>query len=302
MTTRSETVGFIGLGKMGDGMATNILKAGHQLVVYDIDAAKNARFAEMGAQVASGPADIARQARVVITMVDTTAQSEEVTVHEGGIIDGAQFGDAVICMSTIDPMAVRKMHETLSARGIGLIDSPVSGMIRGATEGTLRAFVGGEAATLDSCRPVLEVMTSEIIHVGPTGQGLVMKLINNMLYKINSIAAIEGMVLGVKAGLDPQMMLDVIGKSTGSSPAFLYRAQRMIERNFEGVRLDISCKDLELETSLGRSLHVPLFLPNVTMQVYEMGRAAGFGDQDATAIVKIYEQITGVTIGQPAND
>ena len=216
---RHDTVGFIGLGKMGEGMAANILKSGHPLIVYDIDASKNARFAERGAKVGDGPADVARQARVVITMVDTTAQSEEVTVHDGGIIDGAKSGDVVICMRTIDPMAVRQMHETLSARGIGLIDSPVSGMIKGATEGTLRAFVGGEAATLDSCRPVLEAMTGEIIHVGPTGQGLVMKLINNMLYKINSIAAIEGMVLGVKAGLDPQMMLDVIGNSTGSSPA-----------------------------------------------------------------------------------
>jgi len=301
VNARTDTVGIIGLGMMGSGMAANILKAGHSLVVYDIDDKKNARFVELGAKAGTSPSDVARQARVVITMVDTTAQSEEVTVLKGGIIDGAQPGDVVLCMSTIDPMAVKKMHEKLSAKGIGMIDSPVSGMIKGATEGTLRAFVGGDAAALDKCRPVLESMTSEIIHVGALGQGLVMKLINNMLYKVSSIAAIEGMVLGVKAGLDPQMMLDVIGRSTGNSPAFQYRAQRMINRNFEGVRLDISYKDMELETSLGKSLQVPLLLPNVCLQIFEMGRAAGLGSKDATALVQIYEQITGVTVGREIN-
>jgi 3-hydroxyisobutyrate dehydrogenase-like beta-hydroxyacid dehydrogenase len=294
---RDDTVGFIGLGMMGGGMAANILAAKLPLVVYDIDERKTAHFAGLGAGAAHSPAEVATQARIVIAMVDTTAQSEEVTVMEGGIIDGAQPGDIVICMSTIDPLAVKRMHGILSAKGIGMIDSPVSGMAKGAAEGTLRAFVGGDAAALDSSRHVLDAMTSEIIHVGPLGQGLIMKLINNMLYKINSAAAVEGMVLGVKAGLDPEMMLKVIGKSTGSSPAFLYRAQRMIERDFDGIRLDISCKDLQLEAALGRSLSVPLFLHSVCTQIYEMGRAAGFGSQDATAIVKVYEQLTGTSVG-----
>lgn len=266
-SARDDAVGLIGLGAMGAGMALNILKGGLPLVVYDIDDAKNRRLEAEGATVADGPADVARRARVVITMVDTTAQSEEVTVAPGGVIDAAAAGDAVICMSTIDPMAVRRMGETLAAKGVGMIDAPVSGMIKGANEGTLRAFVGGDAATLEQCRRALAPMTSEIVHVGGLGQGLAMKLINNMMYKVNSIAAIEGMVLGVKAGLDPEMIRDVIGRSTGNSVAFQYRADRMIERNFEGVRLDISYKDLELETGLGRSLKMPLFLPNVAMQV-----------------------------------
>ncbi|MBT4489970.1 MAG: NAD(P)-dependent oxidoreductase [Rhodospirillaceae bacterium] len=295
--TRIDSIGLIGLGMMGSGMAANILKAGLPLIVCDIDETKNHQLEALGATVAQGPADVARQARVVITMVDTTAQSEEVTVAAGGIIDGAQAGDAVICMSTVDPVVVKQMGETLAEKQIGMIDAPVSGMIKGANEGTLRAFVGGDGATVELCRRALEPMTSEIIHVGELGQGLVMKLINNMMYKVNSIAAIEGMVLGVKAGLDPKMMLDVIGQSTGNSQAFQYRAPRMIERNFDGVRLDISYKDLELETGLGRSLMVPLFLPNVCMQIFEMGRAAGLGDRDATAIVQLYEQWTNATVG-----
>ena len=299
--TRHDTVGLIGLGLMGGPMAANILKGGHPLVVYDIDPKKNAQFAALGAKVGSGPADVARQARIVVTMVDTTEQSEEVTVLNGGIIDGGQAGDVVLCMSTIDPKMVLKMSEKLSAKGVRIVDSPVAGMIKGAKEGTLRAFVGGEAATLEACRSVLDSMTSEIIHVGPLGHGLTMKLINNMLYKINSIAAIEAIVLGVKAGLDPEMMLNAIGRSTGNSPAFQYRAQRMIKRDFEGVRLDISYKDMVLETSLGREFKVPLLLANVCLQVYEMGRAAGLGSKDATSLVTIYEQITGVTVGEEAS-
>jgi 3-hydroxyisobutyrate dehydrogenase-like beta-hydroxyacid dehydrogenase len=125
-------------------MATNILNAGHPLVVYDIDPKKNARLVDLGAKVGNGPADVAKQSRIVVTMVDTTEQSEEVTVLEGGIIDAAQPGDVVLCMSTIDPMAVKKMHEKLSAKGIGIIDSPVTGMVKGATERTLKVFVGGD--------------------------------------------------------------------------------------------------------------------------------------------------------------
>jgi 3-hydroxyisobutyrate dehydrogenase-like beta-hydroxyacid dehydrogenase len=295
---RNQTVGFIGLGAMGGPMAANLLKKGHRLVVYDLDSKKNAHFAAQGAEVAEGPADVSRQAHIVFTMVDTTEQSQDVIVCAGGIVDGAETGDAVVCMSTIDPAAIVRMNGTLAAKGIGIIDAPVAGMIKGAVEGTLRTFVGGDAATLDLCRPVMASMCSEILHIGAHGQGMTMKLINNMLYKINSIAAIEAMVLGVKAGLDPKMMLDAIGNSTGNSPAFQYRARRMIERNFEGVRLDISYKDLVLETALGRTYQVPLFLSNVCLQIFEMGRAAGLGSRDATSLVQIYEQITGVKVGK----
>ena len=295
--SRETTVGFIGLGKMGGGMARNILSAGHSVVVYDINEQRCREFGELGAVVAESPAVVAENAACVITMVDTTQQTRDVTVGTHGTLRGSRPGDVLVCMSTIDPIAVKEIQEELAQGGVRVLDAPVSGMIKGADEGTLRAFVGGDPSVLDSCTWALEPMTSEIIHVGPLGTGLVMKLVNNMMYKVNSIAAIEGMVLGVKAGLEPQMVYDVISRSTGASPAFEYRAKRMIERNFDGVRLDISCKDLELETSLGSSLHVPLFLANICKQVYEMGRAAGLGSQDATAIVTIYEQLTGVHVG-----
>lgn len=295
---RGATVGFIGLGQMGMGMATNLRKAGVPLVVYDIDKAKNDAMAELGAIVATGPADVARQAGIVCTMVDTNEQSQDVIVRPGGILDAAQAGDIVMCMSTIDPVTVREMHDILAEHGVRMIESPVVGMVKGAVAGTLRAYVGGEAEVVEACRHVFEPMTQEVIHVGGIGQGLAMKLINNMLYHVSSIAAIEAMVLGVKAGLDPEVMKDVIGRSTGNSAAFQYRADRMIRRDFDGVRLDISVKDMELELSLGKSFGVPLLLPAIALQVFRMGSASGMGSDDATGIVRIYEQICQTKIGE----
>lgn len=295
--SRNETVGFIGLGKMGEGMAKNLLKKGHSLVVYDIVDEKNRMFEGLGAVVAVGPADVARQASIVITMVDTTQQSQDVIVNPGGIIDEAQPGDIVMCMSTIDPMAVREMHATLAEKGVGMIDSPVTGMIKGANEGKLNAYVGGETETLEKCRHVLEAMTKEINHAGGSGQGLVIKLINNMMYKVSSIVAIEALVLGSKAGIDPKVMKDVIGRSTGNSPAFQYRADRIIRRDYDGPRLDISVKDMELELSLGKAFGVPLILPSVALQVLRMGTAHGMGDDDASKIVELYEYICRTKVG-----
>jgi 3-hydroxyisobutyrate dehydrogenase len=278
-------------------MAANILKAGHPLVAYDIQPAKNERIAALGAQVASGPADVARRARTVISMVDTTAQAEEVIVGAGGFVEAAQPGDLVISMSTIDPMVLRRMHETLAVKGIALIDAPVSGMDKGAKDGTLKSFLGGDPAVLERARPVLRAMASDITHVGAIGQGCAMKMINNMLAQINRIVIAEALVLGAKAGLDPNQMVELIGKATGNSAAFQIYAPRMLAHNFAGSRMDITFKDMELQTSLGKSLKVPLFMANMAQQVCQMGRAAGFGSEDGSAIVKVYEELAGISLG-----
>ena len=209
---REKTVGFVGLGMMGGAMAANILKAGHPLVVYDIDHQKNERFGALGAQIAFGPADVARRAHIVISMVDTTAQAEEVIVGPEGLIKTAKTGDVVVSMSTIDPTVLKRMHRTLADKGIGFIDAPVAGMEEGAKLGTLKAYVGGEASVLEECRSVLNAMASEIRHIGSIGQGTMMKLVNNMLAQAGRILVVEALVMGAKAGLDPQTMVDVISK------------------------------------------------------------------------------------------
>ncbi|WOD14099.1 NAD(P)-dependent oxidoreductase [Paraburkholderia kirstenboschensis] len=295
--SRESTVGFVGLGMMGGPMAKNILNAGHTLVVYDVDPNKVDRCVALGARPADAPDDVGRQASIVVTMVDTTAQAEEVITGARGVVASAQAGDVIVSMSTIDPAALKKMRETLVPHGADLIDAPVSGMERGAHEGTLKAFVGGTPEALERVRPVLQAMTSEIIHFGPIGQGTTMKLVNNMLVQVAWISIAEALALGAKAGLDPKQMVDVIGNATGNSIAFQYSAPRILAREFDGIRMDITYKDIELQTSLAKALQVPMFIANVAQQVYQMGRAAGLGGEDGgSAIVKIYEQMTGVKV------
>lgn len=295
---RDETVGFVGLGAMGGPMARNLLKKGHRLVAYDIDPSKNERFSALGAQIAPSPAEVARRAHILISMVDTTAQAEQVIVGPGGFIEGAGAGDVVLSMGTIDPIAVQKMHAKLADKGIELLDAPVTGMIPGAEQGTLKAYIGGSASTLAKCRLVLESMTSEITHIGGPGQGIMMKLVNNMLAQAGRVLVIEALVMGAKAGLDPKTMIEVITKTSGNSAIFQHAAPRLISRDFTGIRMDITIKDLELETQVAKSLAVPLFMANVALQVYQMGKAAGYGSEDPAAVVKVYEYLTGVSFAQ----
>ena len=293
---RETTVAFVGLGMMGGPMAENLLKKGHRLVVYDIDKRKVQRFVELGAQAASGPADAARQAAITICMVDTTAQVEEVIAGPDGFIQSVEPGDVVISMSTIDLMALRRLQPKLAAKGTELLDSPVTGMEKGAKEGTLNAYVGGDAAALDKVRPVLQSMATKITHFGAIGQGLAMKLINNMLFQVNRVLIMEGLALGAKAGLDPQQMFETISGTTGNSVAFQYSAPRILKREFDGIRMDITYKDVELQSQLAKSLGMPMFMANAALQVYQMARAMGLGDKDGVAVVQMYEQWTGVRV------
>ena len=294
--SRDTTIGFVGLGMMGGPMAENILKKGHTLVVYDIDRKKVAQFVEMGAIAATGLADMARQAKVMISMVDTTAQAEEVIVGPNGFIENAQAGDVIVSMSTIDPFALRAMQKKLDAKGVDLLDAPVTGMEKGAKEGTLKAYVGGNPDALERARPALAAMTSEILHLGELGNGISMKLVNNMLVQVNRVLIAEALALGAKLGLDPQQMVDVIGKTTGNSVAFEYSAPRILARDWNGIRMDITYKDVELQTHMAKSVKMPMFMANAALQVYQMARAKGMGSEDGVAIVKLYEEFTGVPV------
>ena len=293
---RTGTVGFVGLGQMGGPMAENVIKKGHSLIVYDIDRDKLDHFVALGARAASNPAEVARCASTIVSMVDTTEQAEEVIVGAGGLIETAEAGGVVVSMSTIDPMALKRMEPELSAKGVGLIDAPVTGMVTGAKAGTLKAYVGGDAGALERARPVLEAMTSEITHFGSIGQGVTMKLVNNMLMQVNRIVIAEALALGAAAGLDPEQMVKTIAATTGNSIAFQYCAPRILAHDFDGIRMEITYKDVELQTSLARSLGMPLFMANTALQVYQMGRAMGFGDKDGAAIVQLYERWSGVPV------
>jgi 3-hydroxyisobutyrate dehydrogenase len=287
-------VGFIGLGAMGGPMARNLIKADVPLVVHDIDASKTAK---LNAEVASSAKDVASKAERTILIVETTEQARSVIAGSDGIVHGAKPGHIVICMSTIDPFAARALADGLAAKGIAMIDAPVSGGTGRAQSGELSVIVGGDAAVVAKCQDLFKIMGSRTFHVGALGSGLAMKLVNNMLVQVNTVAVAEAMVLGVKAGLDPKMIYEVVRVSTGTSNAWEARVPRILEGDFvPGGTIDISYKDQELETAFAKRLGVPLLLANVTQQVYQMARAQGLNKLDGAAIVKVFEQMAGVTV------
>jgi len=294
----TETIGFIGLGAMGGGMASNLLKAGYALVVNDLDGSKVEALCALGARPASTAAAAARQSACTITMVETTAQTEEVILGADGLINGASRGHVVAMMSTIDPNAAKRLNGRLADAGIAMLDAPVSGGSARAQSGELSVIAGGDRATFERCRPIFAAMSSHQFHVGGCGQGLALKLVNNMLIQVNTVAIAEAFVMGAKAGLDPTTMYEVIRVSTGASFALEGRLPRMLAGDFRpGGTIDISYKDQELETAFAKSLGVPLLLANVSQQVYQMARAAGLGKADGAAVVKIDERLAAVRLG-----
>jgi 3-hydroxyisobutyrate dehydrogenase-like beta-hydroxyacid dehydrogenase len=293
----ADAVGFVGLGNMGRPMALNLAKKGFALVVHDIDPAKVEPLRAQGAKVAASAEEVAAASTRMICMVETTAQAESVITGEHGFIKSAARGSIVLCMSTIDPLVAKRMGSELAARGVAMLDAPVSGGTERAISGELSIIGGGEPATFDACRDLFGAMGAKIFHVGGLGQGLAMKLVNNMLVQVNTVAVAEALVLGVKAGLDPQTIYEVIRVSTGSSYAFDRRVPRILARDFSPTgTVDISFKDQELETGFAKQLGVPVFLANVSQQVYQMARAAGLGKEDGTAIIKVLERLAGVQV------
>src|SRR6266404_9788879 len=293
----ASKVGFIGLGAMGGPMALNLAKAGFALVVHDIDETKTELLKARGAEVAASAQSVAASADRTIVIVETTEQAESVIIGAHGIIRGARPGHIVLCMSTIDPFAARTIADRLASLSIAMLDAPVSGGTGRAQSGELSVIVGGAAAVFAQCLDLFAAMGSRWFHVGPLGSGLAMKLVNNMLVQVNTVAVAEAMVLGVKAGLDPKTIYEVVRVSTGASAAWELRVPRILQGDFvPGGTIDISYKDQELETAFAKRLGVPLLLANVTQQVYQMARAAGLGKEDGTVIVKVLERLAGVTV------
>jgi 3-hydroxyisobutyrate dehydrogenase-like beta-hydroxyacid dehydrogenase len=292
-----DTVGFIGLGAMGEPMALNLIKKGFLLVVHDVDPAKAEALRAQGAAVAEAADAVAAAVGRTIVMVETTAQAEAVIAGERGIVQRAKPGHVVACMSTIDPLAARRLGEQLAAKGIAMIDAPVSGGTERAASGELSIICGGPADTVKACDDLFRAMGRNVFHVGGLGQGLAMKLVNNMLIQVGTVAVAEALVLGVKAGLDPQTIYDVVRVSTGTSFAFETRVPRILKRDFApGGTVDISFKDQELETQFAKQLGVPVLLANVSQQVYQMARAAGLNKEDGSAVVKVLEKLAGVIV------
>lgn len=295
-------VGFIGVGQMGCHMARNIKEAGYELVVYDANRAMAERLLADGATWAGSPAEVAAACRVVITSLPTPPIVEEVVLGPSGLKEGWQAGDIYIDMTTNAVSTVRRIAEEAAALGVDVLDAPVSGGTRGAEAGTLTIIVGGDAEVLQRARPVLEPMAGTIFHVGPIGCGNVAKLVNNMIGLICTSACAEGMVLGTAAGIDPQVLYDLMIVSTADSWTLRQYERTVFKRDFApGFRISLAHKDINLALGLGEEYGVPLPVAEVAKDDLAAAMAAGLGDNGVDAVILPLEEKVGVEVRPTGN-
>ena len=291
-------IGFIGIGNMGAPMSANLLKAGHELTVYDVREEAMEEPVRLGAKAARSPREVAHASDVVMTSLPTQKALEDVVMGRDGVLEGAMRGCVLIDTSTVSPSTIKRIAAIARERGVEVLDAPVSGGVAGARAATLTVMVGGDKGVFERCQEVLSAIGKNIYHVGDVGSGNAVKLVNNLMSLVSVLALSEGMVLGTKAGVDPETLHRVIKVSTDSSYALEVKLPNLISKGrFEaGFAIDLACKDLGLAIDLGREMGVPLFVTNIAQQVYELARARGMGRLDHTAVIKLLEEAAQVEV------
>jgi 3-hydroxyisobutyrate dehydrogenase/2-hydroxy-3-oxopropionate reductase len=291
-------LGFLGLGLMGYPMARNLLHAGHNVAVWSKTTSKAEQLAhEDGAVACATPAEVAKQADVVFLCVGDTAMVEEVLLGKNSVIEGGRKGMAVVDTSTISPSASVKIGEKLAEKGIDFLGAPVTGSTPGAINGTLTFMVGGDQKVFESLRPIIEVMGKKLYYCGGPGMGLNAKLTQNLVLSNILQAFNEGIVLSTKAGVDPNLMLDILSNSAAKCGLIEYKAPFIIKRDFTtNFSVKWMHKDIGLMLDSGKELSVPLPLTSLTRQMVQMAISKGFGEEDMCATINVLEEIAGVKV------
>jgi 2-hydroxy-3-oxopropionate reductase len=284
---------------MGKPMSRNLLKAGHQLVVYDIDQSAIHELASVGAQPGTSPSDVAAKSEVIITMLPNSAIVKTVIMGKDGAIEGARSGSIVIDMSSISPQVSREIAASLSQKGIHMIDAPVSGGEPKAIDGTLSIMAGGSQADFDEVLPIFKAMGSSAVLTGANGAGCVTKLANQIIVQLNIAAVSEALVLANKAGVDPELVFNAIRGGLAGSAVMEAKAPMMLDRNFKpGGTLRINIKDIGNVLETSHKLGVPLPLTASVMEILQSLKADGMLEMDHSAIVRYYEKLANVEVAR----
>ena len=293
-----KTVGFIGLGIMGMPMARNLLKAGFTVVVYNRTAARTGRLVAQGAKQAHSPAELARQCPVIITMVSDTPDVESVVLGENGVIHGIRPDSVAIDMSTISPVATRRIAARLKEKGCHMLDAPVSGGEQGAIDGTLSIMVGGDAEIIERCRPVFEALGKNIVHVGGNGMGQTVKLMNQILVVGNLNAVVEAFVFAQKQGVDLEKAIAAVRGGAAGSWQLANLGPRILKRDFRpGFMVDLMQKDLRLVMEAAEASKTPLPVTDLVHRMFHTVQESGEGKSGTQALVKVLERQAGVEVG-----
>jgi 2-hydroxy-3-oxopropionate reductase len=294
-----KKVGFIGLGIMGIPMVRNLMKAGFDVTVYNRTVSKADKMVAEGARKADSPADVARNNTIIITMVSDTPDVEKVILGENGIIEGIQTDAVVIDMSTISPQATKKIAARLEGKKAHMLDAPVSGGEGGAIAGTLSIMVGGDAAILERCRPVLEAMGKTITYIGGHGMGQTTKLMNQILVAGNLNAVCEALVFAQKQGVDLQKTIEAVKGGAAGSWQLSNLGPKIIKRDFApGFMVELLQKDLRLVNEAAEATKTPLEGTTMIHQLFSSLESAGDGKCGTQALAKVVERLANTEVKQ----
>ncbi|MBP8973272.1 MAG: NAD-binding protein [Anaerolineae bacterium] len=292
-------VGYIGLGLMGSGMARNLLKAGHTLVVHNRSRAIVEQLVREGAIAATSPREVAEQSDFVCTNLPDSPDVEGVALGPDGIIEGARPGLIFIDHSTIKPETARHIAAQFAKVGVLALDAPVSGGDIGARAGTLSIMVGGPREAFDRALPLLEAMGKTIVWVGESGAGQIAKAANQTVVAGTMVAMAEALVLAQKAGVDPARVVQAISRGAAQCWALDTKPPKLFKRDLSpGFKAYMQAKDLKIVIDTGCTYHVPMPLTAVAHQLYEAMVGMGNGDLDNSAVITVLEALAGVVVGQ----
>lgn len=297
-------VGFIGLGAMGDGMSKNLLKAGYAVRGCDLDGARVARLVAAGGTAAASPAEAAADAELLFVVVFTAAEAEAVLFGEDGAVAALAPGATVVMHTTVSPETAAAIEARLAAAGHRYLDAPVTGGKAGADAGTLTVIAAGSEAAFAAAEGALGAMGQRVYKVGArAGMGSTVKMINQLLCGVHVAAAAEGIALAARAGVDPRLVYEVITHGAGNSLVFETRVPNILARDFDPRgQVGIFTKDLGIVLDAARHLNFPLPLAAAAHQQFLAAAAAGYEHADDSAVVKVYEQLSGTDVAGAAED
>jgi len=294
----SERIGFIGLGIMGAGMASNLIEKGHDVVVWNRTGSRMEPLIAAGATAAASPAEVGSLCPIVMICVSDTPDVLAVLAYEEGLFEGISKGSLVVDHSTISPESTIKFADEVAARGGSWIDAPVSGGSEGAVNGTLSIMVGGSEADVDRAHPYMEAFGTTITHVGPVGAGQQVKIVNQILVVVNQLAVSEALLFAQAAGLDLEATLNAVKGGAAGSWMLANRGPQMIARDWRpGFTIDLQQKDLRLALDAADSVGSPVPGTALVFQLYRALQNEGLGAEGNHALVKALEKMSGVEVG-----
>ncbi len=290
-----QKIGFIGLGIMGKPMAKNLIKADYDLTVYDVNQEAVKEVAAVGATAASSPKDVAARTEIIITMLPNSPHVKEVILGGNGVLQGAKAGSVIIDMSSIAPLASKEIAAKATELNIAMLDAPVSGGEPKAIDGSLSIMAGGPKEIFDRCYPILTKMGKSAVLCGDIGAGNTAKLANQIIVALNIAALSEALVLGAKAGVDPELIYNAIRGGLAGSTVMDAKTPMILNGNFKpGFKIDLHIKDLANAIDTGHEIGVALPLTSQVMEIFQILKNEGKGQEDHCGIIQFYEKLSGI--------